>query len=294
MDSSDIPRDLFGRPDFVRPKGSLFKWVGNKFRMAREIASYFPADIGTYYEVFLGSGAVLGTVAPVRGVAADTFKPLVQIWKAVQEKPEEVKAWYEERWRYAMAGDKRERYEEIKAAYNSTGDCADFLFLTRACYGGVVRFRKRDGHMSTPVGAHRPILPQTFAARVDEWRTRVLQTEFLHADYFDVMRAARSGDVVYCDPPYAHSQSILYGAQDFDLGRLLSAIGDCKSRGVRVALSIDGTKKSGTRLCPVPLPSGLFERQISIDAGRSMLRRFQMSGKTLESEVVSDRLLLTY
>lgn len=63
---------------------------------------------------------------------------------------------------------------------------------------------------------------------------------------------------------------------------------------MRVALSIDGTKKSGTRQCPVSMPSGLFERQFSIDVGRSMLRRFQMGGKTLESEVVSDRLLLTY
>lgn len=294
MDSSGVPQDLFGRPAFVRPTGSLFKWVGNKFRMAEEIASFFPADMGTYHEVFLGSGAVLATVAPQRGVATDTFKPLIEIWKAVQTKPEEVKTWYEERWHHMMTGDKRERYEEIKAAFNSSGDCADFLFLTRACYAGIVRFRKRDGHMSTPVGAHRPISPRSFAARVDEWQARVRRTEFLDADYRDAMNNARPGDVVYCDPPYSHSQPILYGAQDFDLGRLLGAIADCKSRGVRVALSIDGTKKSGARLCPVSMPPDLFERQFSIDVGRSMLRRFQMSGKTLESEVVSDRLLLTY
>lgn len=294
VDSNNIPKDLFGRPAFVRPAGSLFKWVGNKFRMAQEIASFFPADMRTYHEVFLGSGAVLATVAPERGVAADTFKPLIEIWRAIQTKPEDVKAWYEERWRYMSAGDKRERYEEIKAAFNSTGSCADFLFLTRACYGGIVRFRKGDGHMSTPVGSHRPISPPSFGARVDEWRARVLGTEFLHADYRYAMGEARAGDVVYCDPPYSHSQPILYGAQDFDLGRLLDAIADCKSRGVRVALSIDGTKKSGARQCPVPMPSGLFERQFSIDVGRSMLRRFQMGGKTLESEVVSDRLLLTY
>ena len=102
------------------------------------------------------------------------------------------------------------------------------------------------------------------------------------------------GDMVYCDPPYTHSQAILYGAQDFDITRLFESIRRCKERGVRVALSIDGTKKSGKKHCAVPMPEGLFERQILVSTGRSMLRRFQMDGRTLESEVVADRLLLTY
>ena len=61
-----------------------------------------------------------------------------------------------------------------------------------------------------------------------------------------------------------------------------------------VALSIDGTKRSGDLICNVPIPVGLFEREILIDCGRSMLRRFQMTGRTLEGEVVADRLMLTY
>jgi site-specific DNA-adenine methylase len=44
-----------------------------------------------------------------------------------------------------------------------------------------------------------------------------------------------------------------------------------------------------------PLPAdGLFEREILLDCGRSMLKRFQMNGLSLEDEVVHDRLLLTY
>jgi len=108
------------------------------------------------------------------------------------------------------------------------------------------------------------------------------------------MAMARSGDVVYCDPPYSHTQSILYGSQDFLLGRLCEAIGSCKKRGVHVALSIDGTKKSGSFEAQLSLPDGLFEREIMICCGRSMLRRFQRKGETLEDEVVHDRLLLTW
>ncbi len=286
--------DLFGVYRPHRPTGSLLKWIGNKFRMAEEIVSYFPADTKTYYDVFLGSGSVLATVAPTRGVGSDSFGPLIDIWKAVQSDPETVKTWYAERWHYAAAGDKRRTYEDIKAAYNSSPNAADFLFLVRSCYGGVVRFRKKDGHMSTPVGIHRPISPDAFARRVDEWHARIQGTDFQHADYAAVMRTCRRGDLVYCDPPYADTQPILYGAQDFRLADLYQAIGDCKARGVRVALSIDGTKKSGSRVCDVGIPDGLFEHEVAIDAGRSMLRRFQMTGSSLESEVVADRLMLTY
>ncbi len=108
------------------------------------------------------------------------------------------------------------------------------------------------------------------------------------------MAEAGQGDVVYCDPPYRHTQSILYGAQEFDFSRLLEAIAACKARGARVALSIDGSKRSGTLVCAVPIPKGLFRREIAVDCGRSMLRRFQMNGQTLEREVVADRLLLTW
>lgn len=286
--------DLFGVYRANRPSGSLLKWIGNKYRMAEEIVSYFPADTKTYYDVFLGSGSVLATVAPTRGVGSDSFGPLIDIWKAVQSDPETVKRWYAERWNYAAAGDKRRTYEDIKAAYNSSPNAADFLFLVRSCYAGVVRFRKKDGYMSTPVGVHRPIPPDAFAKRVDEWHARIQGTDFQHADYATVMRASGPGDLVYCDPPYANTQPILYGAQDFRLADLYRAIDDCKARGVRVALSIDGTKKSGDQVCDVGIPDGLFEHEVAIDAGRSMLRRFQMTGASLESEVVADRLMLTY
>jgi len=108
------------------------------------------------------------------------------------------------------------------------------------------------------------------------------------------MEQAQPEDLIYCDPPYSHSQAILYGAQSFSLEHLLRVIRRCKSRGVYVALSIDGTKRSGNKNCDLPIPNNLFEREILISCGRSMLKRFQMGGQTLEGETVADRLLLTY
>ena len=279
----------------VRPfTTQLLKWIGNKQRFAHEIIKFFPERFGTYFEPFLGSGAVLGTLVPRRAVGTDILEPLVQIWRTLKEDPEQLKDWYRARYERMTDGDgKVEAYEAIKADYNDNPNGADLVFLARACYGGVVRFRK-DGYLSTPCGSHAPVSPRSFSRRVDIWHERTRGAEFMAADFEETLDRARRGDLVYCDPPYSCTQSILYGAQSFSLPRLFAAIERCKARGARVVLSIDGTKRSGDTLCDVPIPSGLFERAAMVNCGRSMLRRFQRRGESLEDEVVRDRLLLSY
>jgi DNA adenine methylase len=272
----------------------LLKWIGNKQRHAEAIIEFFPREFGTYYEPFLGSGGVLGVLAPQRAVASDGFLPLMEIWRTLKCDPAGLKRHYAERHALIALVGKKAAYQSVLKTYNASPNGADLVFLCRTCYGGVVRFRKCDGHMSTPVGIHDPIAPSSFEDRVDRWHSRLKGTEFRHTDFAKAMDDAREQDLVYCDPPYQDSQSILYGAQKFSLVALFAAIAACKARGVRVALSIDGTKLSGHRLCNVPLPDGLFVREEFITVGRSMLKRFQMQGRTLEQHVVRDRLLLTY
>lgn len=272
----------------------LLKWIGNKQRFAHEIVSYFPERFDRYFEPFLGSGAVLGTLAPREGIASDVFTPLIEIWQTLHRDPALLLHWYSERWDRMNAGPKGEVFEQIKASYNAAPNPADLLFLCRSCYGGVVRFRQADGYMSTPCGIHKPMPPKKFAHRVEIWSDRTRGTTFLNLDYRDAFRMARRGDLVYCDPPYRHSQAILYGAQSFSLEELIESIAEAKSRGVYIALSIDGTKKTGDTICDLPIRAGVFEREAFVNCGRSMLRRFQMEGRSLEGEVVHDRLLLTY
>jgi DNA adenine methylase len=275
-------------------KTQLLKWVGNKQRFAHEIASFFPADFGTYFEPFLGSGTVLATLAPERAVGSDNFQPLMEIWQALKNDPEMLKQWYAERWHTMMNGEKVTAYEQVKASYNAKPNGADLVFLCRACYGGVVRFRQADGYMSTPCGPHMPISPYSFSQRVDIWHQRTVGTKFVLTDYQETFAMAKPGDLIYCDPPYNNSQTILYGAQSFSLERLFEVIERSKGRGVYVALSLDGTKRSGDLICDIPIPEGLFEREAFVNCGRSMLKRFQMGGRSLEGETVTDRLLLTY
>jgi len=280
---------------YIKPfRTQLLKWVGNKQKFANEIISYFPTEYKTYIEPFLGSGGVLASLAPKNAIASDNFKPLMEIWFCLKDNPEQLKEWYNERWIKLMRRNKKEVYEEIKQSYNQNPNGADFVFLCRSCYGGVVRFRKIDGYMSTPVGIHDPIKPESFNKRVDEWYRRVQGTTFFHLDYKKAMIEAKESDLIYCDPPYVHSQSILYGSQDFVFEELIELIRECKRKNVYVALSIDGIKKSGKRITELPIPKGVFKREIFLNIGRSMLRRFQMNGESLENEEVMDRLFLTY
>jgi DNA adenine methylase len=278
---------------YVPPKTQLLKWVGNKHKFASEITKYFPREFNHYFEPFLGSGAVLATVTPLKGVGSDTFAPLIEIWNKLKYDPNGLIDWYRQ-WRNQLLIESKEVvYNRVKESYNANPSGKDFLYLSRACYGGIIRFR-RDGHMSTPCGVHTPIPINAFAERVKVWHKRMANTEFHNWDYKAAFEAAEAGDLIYCDPPYSHSQSILYGAQDFDLEELLNEILSAKNRGVYVALSIDGNKKSGNTICDLPIPDNLFEQEIFIDCGKSMLRRFQIEGQKMINEQVYDRLLLTY
>lgn len=275
-------------------KTQLLKWIGSKQKIAHQIIAHFPRHFGTYHEPFLGAGGVMAVLAPDRGRGSDVYAPLIEIWQTLSTDPDQLKDWYATRWNEFQAGDRVAVYEAIKARFNVAPNGADFLFLCRACYGGVVRFRKSNGYMSTPCGSHPVMSPAAFARRVDLWRPRMRGAEFARLDYREAMERAGPGDLIYCDPPYSFSQTILYGAQAFHLPDLFEAIAKAKARGVHVALSLDGSKKSSGTPLDLDLPQGLFSREIHLHLGRSMLRRFQMAGQTLETEEVTDRLLLTY
>lgn len=275
-------------------KTQLLKWIGNKQRQAHKIIAHFPPDYGTYYEPFLGSGAVMATLAPRRGIGSDVYAPLTEIFQELRRNPEGLKAWYRQRYGLIAEMGKVEAYEHVLANFNRQPNGADFVFLTRTCYGGVVRFRKDDGYMSTPCGAHDPVTPESFSERVDIWARRLRGCEFYQQDYREAFEKARAGDLIYCDPPYVHSQTILYGAQRFSVAELFSAVATAKARGVRVAISLDGRKKSSEKALHIDIPEGLIEHTVFVDVGVSMLDRFQSGGMVMTNADVHDRLLLTY
>lgn len=283
----------------------LLKWIGNKHRFAEEIIEFMPEEINTYFEPFLGSGAVLGILSSNRlndlvpstnykkAIASDALTPLIQIFDYVKKDPQTLIDYYEEHITNYNEN-KKENYEIIKQRFNETKNPLDFLLLTRTCYSGIIRFRKKDGYMSTPVGPHKPIPPKEFEKRVRLWSPAVQDTIFLNSDFRKVMQMAGKGDLIYCDPPYTHSQTIIYGAQSFNIEDLFDEIALCKERGAKVMLSINGSRRSGKEDISVQAPEGLFETEVAVNCGTSMINRLQREGKKMENEDVHDKLLLTY
>lgn len=282
---------------------ALLKWIGNKQRFASTIVSYMPDSFQNYYEPFLGSGAVLGELLQQdatamyphfeRAYASDILPFLIDIFKAVKNQPQTLIEYYAlEIEKYYKSP--TEQYEEIRKRFNENHNGFDFCLLSRTCYSGIIRFRKADGYMSTPRGPHKPIPPQTFEKRVMLWSELVQKADFSVASFEDSMKLPEAGDVVYCDPPYTHSQSIIYGAQDFCIEQLWERIAECKARGVYVMLSINGMRESQKKDISVDIPKDLFEREILIDCGTSMIDRLQNAGKEMTNEKVHDKLLLTW
>jgi len=275
-----------------RPKGQLLKWVGNKYIHAADITGVFPLRYNKYVEPFVGTGAVLATLNPNRGMASDALVPLIEFWNLLKTSPQELLSYYKsEIERFNQ--DRKSVYDEVKERFNSNHNPYDMLFLSRTCYGGVMRFRK-DRYMSTPIGPHKPISPEAFEKRVYEWRERIKNTDFYVMDFREAFDSVKKDDIVYCDPPYVDTQRILYGAQGFNFEDLYEKIKEAKNKGAYIALSIDGAKKSREQLINIGIPDGLFERELILDCGSSMLLRFQKNGKTMVGESVRDRLLLTW
>ena len=270
----------------------LFKYIGNKYRSADRIILTFPEKYGVYYEPFFGSGAVLGKLRPKHSVASDTCKPLVELWRLVQLNPQSLVESYTSNWR-AYRINRQRAYDEAKDRFNDRQNPHDFLFVSRACYGGVIRFRK-DGYLSTPLGPHNIIDPVSFAKRLAVWRNVVKNTIFVHADYSEIVSQAGEDDIVYCDPPYVDTQKILYGAQGFNVAEMYAHLRNAKSRGAFIALSIDGVKRSGDKIISIIPPRDLFEVESYLALGGSMLKRFWRGGGDVVDEHVKDRLLLSH
>src|SRR5205085_930850 len=91
-------------------------------------------------------------------------------------------------------------YEQRDAVPDAlTARAARFIYLNRACWNGLYRVNKR-GHFNVPVGTKDWVLSadDDFAA-VSE---ALQNADLVAGDFEEPIAMARSGDVVFADPPY--------------------------------------------------------------------------------------------
>lgn len=278
------------------PLPQLIKYIGNKTKVSENISFFLSKNFDTYVEPFFGSGALLGELQPKKSIAVDIHQPLIDMWKLAQKNPNKLSEFYEEKWMKYSVDDKSKKsiYNDVVKSYNDKPNPLDFLFISRTCYGGVLRYRKKDGGLSTPVGPHLAINPNSFNKRLKIWGSVIKNTRFICGDYKIITDLVSSKTLIYCDPPYIDTQKILYGAQEFKFAELQEEISKWKMKKSQIALSIDGSKFSGSKEIETSINKKALPYSFNINLGGSMLKRFQLKDKNTKKHIVSDKLYLSF
>lgn len=180
----------------------FLRWAGGKTKFVREIVSRLPQlpSGATYYEPFLGAGAVFLAYAPRRAILSDLNPDLIKTFKAVRNQPGEVVKRL-----YALhARDSEDSYYRIRDKFNQGGplslQAARFIYLNQTSFNGIYRVNRR-GQYNVPYGfKHKPNIPGKH--ELEAASTILKSATVVLADYKSIMKEAISGDVVYLDPPY--------------------------------------------------------------------------------------------
>ena len=229
--------DKSNRGDPARP---FLKWVGGKRQLLGAIGEHIPATYGTYYEPFLGGGAVFFHAKPRRAVLSDSNVRLIRTYLGVKNDVEGVIDRLRA-YRYERAFYLRMREREID--HESDADVAAwFIFLNRTGFNGLYRVNSKN-RFNVPFGRYvNPVI-------CDADNLRACSKALAHADirvddFESVLGRAVKGDFVYFDPPYvplsATSSFTSYTSNGFDVGaqqRLRDLLAALKKKGVRVLLS---------------------------------------------------------
>jgi DNA adenine methylase len=266
----------------------FLKWAGGKSVIADRIISKLgaiPAG-STYFEPFLGGGAVFFRVRPQKATLIDSNKALIRTYAVVKENVEELL----EELRSLPPPESREQFEAGRTEFNdllpvATGSlrgsdfrmAALFIWLNHTCYNGLFRVN-REGKFNVPWGQYER------AFIYDEDNLRICSQTLVRAhadlrgdDYRLVLAQAVAGDVVYFDPPYhpldETSNFTGYTVEGFgtdDQAQLSKDVFRLIERGCRVVVSNSQTPEIRHFYRGLQRQEVLVPRAINSDpAGRS-------------------------
>jgi DNA adenine methylase len=248
--------------------GPFLKWAGGKRVLLPQIVPLVPARIDTYYEPFLGGGALfffLAAEQPLRfrrAVLGDGNAELVVCYQAIRNDVEGVireldKHPYEEDHYYSVRALEPEQLSAVERA-------ARTIYLNRTGFNGLYRVNS-SGKFNVPFGRHEKLLQvcrPELLRRVSQ-ALRGDDVEIVSGDFGAVVAGVRRGDFVYFDPPYvplsATSKFTAYAQSGFGLAdqeRLAETLRTLGRREVPALLSNSDcalTRKLYRGLDPMPV-----------------------------------------
>jgi DNA adenine methylase len=186
----------------------FLKWVGGKGQLLTQFEGLLPKTYNSYFEPFIGGGAVFFSINPKKAHINDINKTLVQTYihikNDVKKLIESLKKLEDE----FLAKDteaRKEFYYLIREKYNSLSHedfekSLYFLFFNKTAFNGVYRENSKGG-FNVPIGSYKN--PKI----VDEENLRAVSeilsnTKITSGSFVDAVKNAKAGDFVYFDPPY--------------------------------------------------------------------------------------------
>lgn len=267
------------------------KCTGSKRSQAEDIIKYFPNEIKTYWEPFIGGASmtmelIFSGIKVEKIICSDLNKDFIELWKKIKDNPEELVEEYSKMWFELNLDDDTERrkkyYNYIRERFNQYRNSTDFLFLNRTCLNGLVRYNKKGEFNASFHFTRKGIKPENLSKDLLFWSERLKKNkvEFICQDYSCI--DPKLGDFVYLDPPYAGSKGIYQGNLDYekfwDWVRKLPC---------EYVLSFTGKTKEGELEDIVP--KDIYAKHVLINSGVSSFRRIkiQVIEEMLESLYIS-------
>lgn len=208
------------------------KCQGIKTKLVNFIATNISwSGRGRWIEPFLGSGVVLFNIAPERALVSDTNVHIINFYKQVQKgniTPEVVREYLTDAGEQLLLRGE-DYYYEVRERFNRGGDALDFLFLSRACFNGVMRFNKQ-GEFNVPFckkpDRFRPAYITKIVNQV-KWIDEIMRNHdwvFEACDWRETLSKCTEDDFVYLDPPYIGRHTDYYNSWTEDDAEELAKI----------------------------------------------------------------------
>lgn len=184
----------------------FLKWAGGKRQLLEDIKPYIPKRYNTYYEPFVGAGAVLFELQPKKAVINDINEELINCYNIINNSIDEL---IKELEKYANKNeedfyyevrelDRKEKYKEM----SNVEKAARIIYLNKTCYNGLFRVNSQ-GQFNVPFGKYKnpKILDEAVLKAINHYFNNSNVT-ICNGDYEQVLQTAKKGDFIYIDPPY--------------------------------------------------------------------------------------------
>ena len=238
----------------VTPK-PFVKWAGGKRQLISTLNENLPESFGTYFEPFLGGGALLFNMLTEnhkqKCIISDLNSDLVLAYATIRDNVDDLISSLKQHEKYYQKDSKSYYYSVRESTPKKEIEkTSRLLFLNRTCFNGLYRVNSK-GKFNVPLGKYtNPNIVNEENLRSVSHILSSSKVKIQCRDFEAVLRDAKKGDLVYFDPPYQPvtetANFTSYTNKNFtydDLNRLFVLCTKLDEKGCNVLLSNSNSKE---------------------------------------------------